>query len=220
MSKNNKKRALTEVEKKLWRDVTKDIARYQTALSEIGGEQQSNNALANTPGSGGGFGAGNALRASSGKELNQKAVKQTLRPARKNVVATKTTVRSQKPQSVFAAGDPAQEKRVRRGRLPIDAVLDLHGLSQVDAEERLRRFITLAHHQKARCVLVITGKGVKPTKKHDEPFDMHSAPRGILRTRFLDWVDQAPLRNLITRVSNAKPTDGGQGAFYVFIKRD
>ena len=36
---------------------------------------------------------------------------------------------------------------------------------------------------------------------------------------FVDWVEAAPLRAAIARVGQAKPKDGGEGAFYVFLKR-
>ncbi len=136
----------------------------------------------------------------------------------------------QQSVSVFTQGDPAMERRVARGRMRIDACLDLHGHTQVEAQQRLQAFIALARHQEARCVLVITGKGRESqrTRMHDDRLedscykglgDMHRAPRGVLRSRFLDWVEQAPLRDHIIRVSGAKPRDGGTGAFYVFLKK-
>lgn len=125
------------------------------------------------------------------------------------------------------AGDPRLEKLVRRGRKPIDATLDLHGLTQSVAHERLKQFIGNAHGRGLHCVLVITGKGGKPLDRFQRQQSIARSPvaldrpasRGVLRERFLTWVEQSPLREQITRVATAKKTDGGDGAFYVFIKR-
>ena len=51
--------------------------------------------------------------------------------------------------------DRSTEKRVRRGRVEIDARLDLHGLTQDQALSSLRHFITMAHRGGYRTVLVI-----------------------------------------------------------------
>lgn len=116
------------------------------------------------------------------------------------------------------------DRRAARRRIEIGAVLDLHGLDQIAAEDRLRRFIMLARHQRSRCVLVITGKGASGGARGgartdpDQPFDMTRPVRGILRMRFLDWVEQSPLRDQIIRVAPAKARDGGRGAFYIFLK--
>ena len=133
--------------------------------------------------------------------------------------------------SLMQAGDPRMDRNVRRGRIKIDAVIDLHGMTQIAAHERLKSFVTHARNRSFRVILVITGKGGDPLARghrHDShmaaplstgPADRHaSAPRGVLRQRFADWVNESPLREQITRVSTAKQTDGGTGAFYVFLK--
>ena len=104
------------------------------------------------------------------------------------------------------AGDPKIDRRAARGRIPIDATLDLHGHYQVSAHAALRAFISNARARGDRCVLVITGKGAQSTGS------------GILRRRFLEWVEERDLREQITRVANAHQRHGGGGAFYVFLK--
>ena len=54
--------------------------------------------------------------------------------------------------------DRATETRLRRGELPLEGRLDLHGLTQAEAFAALHRFIASAVAQEKRTVLVITGK--------------------------------------------------------------
>lgn len=115
----------------------------------------------------------------------------------------------------FEAGDPGLAKRVARGRLAIDATLDLHGYSQREAQTRLAHFMDFAALRGDRVVLIITGKGAVDSEDH-RPFE--EAPRGILRLRFLDWIETAPLRERISSVRQAHQKHGGRGAFYVFLK--
>lgn len=95
--------------------------------------------------------------------------------------------------------------RLRRGELPIATRLDLHGLTQTQAHERLQRFLVRARRDGARCVLVITGRG--------------SAAGGVLRSMTPRWLDEPPLRDHIVAFAQASPTHGGAGALYVLLRR-
>ena len=55
--------------------------------------------------------------------------------------------------------DRRQKQRLARGRDPIDARIDLHGLTQNEAQPHCFHFLRNAQHQDAKFVLVITGKG-------------------------------------------------------------
>ena len=114
----------------------------------------------------------------------------------------------------FGAGDPRQARRVARGQRGIDATLDLHGLTQAQAYARLCRFVEVGAATGARTLLVVTGKG-----RGEARVPFAEAPRGILRERFLDWVEQDPLRAMIASVRPAHQKHGGRGAFYVLLKR-
>lgn len=107
----------------------------------------------------------------------------------------------------FISGDPRLDRRVARGRTPIEATLDLHGHTQVTARRVFETFLATARMRGNRCVLVITGKG--------DP----SSGKGILRKRVQEWVNEPGLRADIVRVSQAHPRHGGAGAFYLFLKK-
>ena len=113
-------------------------------------------------------------------------------------------------------GEPGVAKRVARGRLPISATLDLHGLTQIEAESRLKHFVEFASISGDRVLLIITGKGGAGS---DTPAPFEAAPRGILRRRFLEWIETPPLRGKIASVKSAHQKHGGRGAFYVFLRK-
>src|SRR5437773_83320 len=64
---------------------------------------------------------------------------------------------------------PQDQRALKRGKLAIDARVDLHGMTQAAAHRTLNRFLTTAAERGLRCVLVITGKGA-PRADPDDPF--------------------------------------------------
>jgi DNA-nicking Smr family endonuclease len=105
--------------------------------------------------------------------------------------------------------DKRTAQRLGRGLLAIDARIDLHGLTQDAAHARLSGFIRRAVASGHRCVLVITGKGYKPTGEV-----------GVLRRSVPRWLNEPDLRRDIVALRHAQPKDGGEGALYVLLKRD
>jgi DNA-nicking Smr family endonuclease len=95
--------------------------------------------------------------------------------------------------------------RLRRGLYPIDARLDLHGLTQAEAHARLTAFLATAHARGNRCVLVITGRGAR-----------HG---GTLRALTPRWLDEHPSRPHVLAFAQAQLHHGGEGALYVLLRR-
>jgi DNA-nicking Smr family endonuclease len=97
--------------------------------------------------------------------------------------------------------------RIAKGRLVIDARVDLHGLTQSQAHGLLLSFLRRAHADGLRHVLVITGKGTSP------------ASQGVLRRAVPGWFATAPFRGLVSGHSAASRQHGGDGALYVRLRR-
>jgi DNA-nicking Smr family endonuclease len=112
--------------------------------------------------------------------------------------------------------DRRTSERLKRGQLPIEARLDLHGLTQDQARRSLDAFITQAHDRGLRAVLIITGKGLKPRARDAEPWDPEP---GVLKTQTPRWLNEAPNRARVLAFTAAQPRDGGSGALYVLIRR-
>lgn len=99
--------------------------------------------------------------------------------------------------------------RLRKGRLPIEARLDLHGHTQEEAHRALNAFISGAQAAGRRCVLVVTGKGYRP-----------DGTTGVLRQAVPRWLNQWPLRETVLSFTYAQPKDGGEGALYILLRRN
>jgi DNA-nicking Smr family endonuclease len=108
----------------------------------------------------------------------------------------------------MAGLDKRTAQRLRRGQLPIDGRIDLHGMTQAEAHANLNRFIEGSAARGRRCVLVITGKGLRG-----------GAGTGVLRNQLPCWLNEPVLRSLILSFAPAQPKDGGGGAFYVYLRK-
>ena len=116
-----------------------------------------------------------------------------------------------KPKSRTRSPAPGQlgkheARAIKRGRLPIDDRIDLHGMTQEQAHRALHAFLLGSREAGRRAVLVITGKG------------RHSG-EGVLRDAVPRWLNEDSIRPMIRAFSHAAPKDGGQGALYVLLKR-
>jgi DNA-nicking Smr family endonuclease len=101
--------------------------------------------------------------------------------------------------------DRRSAERLRRGALPIEARLDLHGMTQEEAHEALADFLARAEAAGRRCVLVITGKGARGG--------------GVLREAVPRWLNETPNRRRLLAFAPAQLKDGGAGALYLLLRR-
>lgn len=96
-------------------------------------------------------------------------------------------------------------QKLRRGQISIEAELDLHGMTVVEAKDALSRFFSYSHARNKRCVRIIHGKG--HGSRHGKP---------VLKNKLNHWLQQ---RDDVLAFCSARPVDGGTGAIYVLIKR-
>jgi DNA-nicking Smr family endonuclease len=99
-------------------------------------------------------------------------------------------------------------RRLRRGLLPIDGRLDLHGMGAREARGQLERFLRTMRARGERCVLVIHGKG-----EHSP----HGT--GVLRGEIAAWLSQGAASRHVAAFATAQRDDGGEGAVYVLLRR-
>jgi DNA-nicking Smr family endonuclease len=133
------------------------------------------------------------------------------RPARRKPVMVVPVAPRPKPTPDLATGDVTgmdrrTADRFRRGKMPIDARLDLHGMYQDAAHHALTHFITDCAARGKRNVLVITGRGSREGS-------------GVLRERLPQWLNQPPCREHVISFTGARPEHGRDGAFYVLLRR-
>ena len=123
-----------------------------------------------------------------------------------------------KPSHVPRAAplDRQTSRQLDKGRLEVEARLDLHGMRRRDAHAQLRRFLKTAQARGLKHVLVITGKGAdqaasKSFYEEDE--------RGVLRNAVPDWLAEPEFAALVVSFSPAPRRLGGEGALYVRLRR-
>lgn len=96
-------------------------------------------------------------------------------------------------------------KKLRTGRFPIEADLDLHGMTSEVARVNVDQFLHAARDHRARCVLIIHGKGYGSSQ--DGP---------VLKNRVNSWLQQ---HEDVIGFCSAQPKHGGSGAVYVLLRR-
>ena len=105
------------------------------------------------------------------------------------------------------------KRRVADGRIPVEGVLDLHGMTQSQAHAALHHFLVGAQRDGARLVIVVTGKGVKDRGRWD------AAEPGVLRRAVPFWLRDARLRAIVVGFEEAAVGHGGAGALYIRLRR-
>ncbi len=130
--------------------------------------------------------------------------------------ATPVVARPQTPAERLAqAGlrmDARTHRKMSQGKLRPEARLDLHGLTLAAAGPELLRFILSCHASGLRLVLVITGKG------RGDHGPLPTRP-GALRHQVPYWLHSPPLAAVVQQVTAAHFRHGGDGAYYVYLRR-
>ena len=103
-----------------------------------------------------------------------------------------------------------QAEALRAGNIAIDAQLDLHGFSRKEAGRKVATFLIRSARRGLRCVLVITGQ------RRRDPL---AEARGVLRGGLERWLNEPTTRPLVLACVPAQRRHGGQGAFYVLVRR-
>ena len=95
--------------------------------------------------------------------------------------------------------------------------LDLHGLALNQANKVTKKFIIKSFEEGYRKLLIITGKGLR-SKVHQNPY--LSEKMNVLKYSVPEFIkSDEDLFGKINRISQADLKDGGEGAFYIFLKK-
>jgi DNA-nicking Smr family endonuclease len=117
----------------------------------------------------------------------------------------------------LAVFDRNSVRKIRGGRVEIEARVDLHGMRQDEAHAELRRFLFSCQSRGLRFVLVITGKGMTIGTSNREAGDS-GRERGILKRNVPRWLDEPDLRTVVVSFTTAAIQHGGEGAVYVHLR--
>ena len=96
--------------------------------------------------------------------------------------------------------------------------IDLHGLSIENANKVIDELIKKSFKENINRIIVITGKGLR-SKNINNPYV--SKDLSILKHSVPDYVkSNHDLMKMIKNITDAKLTDGGTGAFYIYLKKN
>jgi DNA-nicking Smr family endonuclease len=94
---------------------------------------------------------------------------------------------------------------LRRGRFPVKAEIDLHGLTSEQARRELGQFLDECVNDGIQCARVVHGKGLRSG---------HRGP--VLKASVNRWLRQW---DEVLAFCSAPARDGGTGAIYVLLRR-
>ena len=96
-------------------------------------------------------------------------------------------------------------------------VIDLHGLSLQDANSSVEKFIYDSIEKHYIKIKVITGKGTRSQNK-ENPY--MSSKFSILKNSIPEFLkNNNDISNKIEKIYTADVVDGGEGAFYILLKK-
>ena len=96
-------------------------------------------------------------------------------------------------------------RKLRQGKYPIDARLDLHRMTIDVAREMVFSFIHDCVKYDLRTVLILPGKG-----------DRNIEDPALLKSHLVHWLPQL---DDVMAYHTAQPNDGGTGAMYVLLRK-
>jgi len=108
--------------------------------------------------------------------------------------------------------DGGWDRRIGRGAVVPDDVIDLHGHTLSSAHAMLDQRLGDAVARGERVVLLVTGRPPRPESERPHA-------RGAIRAAVADWLAASRHSNAIAAVRNAHPRHGGAGALYVVLRR-
>ena len=112
---------------------------------------------------------------------------------------------------------PNKDLEKKENKFYITKSLDLHGFTLDEANKKVESFITNCFDQKVSKIIIVTGKGLHSQNDKD-PYI--SKEFGILKNSVPDFIKNNPnLMKKIKSITDAKITDGGSGALYVYLKK-
>ncbi|MFZ3483649.1 Smr/MutS family protein [Sphingomonas sp. 3-13AW] len=108
--------------------------------------------------------------------------------------------------------DGSWDRRISRGLVSPDSMIDLHGHSLSSAHALLDHALERSVGRGDRVLLLVTGRAPRP--EAERPF-----ARGAIRAAVPDWLAASRHAGRIAAVRHAHPRHGGAGALYVVLRR-
>ena len=121
----------------------------------------------------------------------------------------------------FISGDerlPNKDNKFKRKTILKTKSIDLHGYTLEEANRSIENFITKSYEDGINKLIVVTGKGLHSQNEKD-PYV--SKNLSILKYSVPEFIsNNQSLMKIIYEMKDAKIEDGGEGAFYILLKKN
>jgi len=134
---------------------------------------------------------------------NLSSIKKTDRKTGYHSRSFKVISRVLRSNTCFAL-DPKTKKSINGKKLVINAIVDLHGKTEVQAYEVIKNFIKNSYLKEHRNIIIITGKGINS--------------QGKLKLKTPVWLRNEELSKFIIGYETMPNNKGGEGALFVKLK--
>ena len=112
---------------------------------------------------------------------------------------------------------PNKDNNLKINKINKIKSIDLHGYSLVEANETISDFIEKAYIEGFNKLIIVTGKGLHSENEKD-PYV--SKDLGILKYSVPEFIKgNQDLMKKIVEIKNANIQDGGEVAFYFYLKK-
>ena len=134
---------------------------------------------------------------------NLKSIKKVYKNKKINSSTISTINKVLKPNVTFTL-DSKIKKQIKSNRLNFDAIIDLHGKTEIQAHELIKNFIKDCYFNNFKNIVIITGKG--PNNK------------GKLKLKTPLWLKSDVLSKYVVGFETMPHNKGGEGALFVQLK--
>ena len=100
--------------------------------------------------------------------------------------------------------DNKTKKQLYNSKLTLDAIVDLHGKTEVQAHELIKNFIKNSYLNEFKSIIIITGKGLNC--------------QGRLKLKTPQWLKSEELSKFVVGFEAMPRNKGGDGALFVKLK--
>ena len=112
---------------------------------------------------------------------------------------------------------PDKDLNYNKEKKKTSFTFDLHGFSLEEANKKIEELIHNAYDKKIIKLIIVTGKGLH-SENEKNPYI--SKDLGILKYSVPEYIkNNNELMNMINEIQDANIEDGGNGAFYILLKK-
>jgi len=134
---------------------------------------------------------------------NLKSIKKVDKNKKNNPSAISVINKVLKPSVNFVL-DSKIKKQIKSNKLNFDAIIDLHGKTEVQAHESIKNFIKECYFNNLKSIMIVTGKGTNS--------------KGKLKLKTPIWLKSEDLSKYVVGFETMPHNKGGEGALFVQLK--